>query len=261
MDTKAPEPIEPLTAAPTPDRDDERRNRFAQYASTRDPALRDELVEENLGLARILARRFADRGESYDDLFQVASIAIVSAVDRFDPERGVEFATFATRTVIGELKHHFRDKSWAVRVPRRLQELYLELGQAVSDLTQELERSPTVVELANHLRVSEQAVLEAMEAGRAYRSTSIDASDDEQETFAARLGTEETGFSGFDDRTVLVAAIRELPEREQRVIRLRFFEGLTQSEIAHRLGLSQMHVSRIIAATLERLRSAFAEHP
>src|SRR5579859_8181524 len=140
------------------------REKFVELANTRDPRLRDELVTAHLGLAHQLARRFANRGEAYDDLVQVASLAIVKSVDRFDPERGVEFSTFATRTVIGELKRHFRDKGWAVRAPRRIQELYLELGHAIGALSQELGRSPTVAELASHTGASEEAVLEALEA-------------------------------------------------------------------------------------------------
>lgn len=238
---------------------DKLRDRFAEYAETKDPALRDELVTANLGLARILARRFSNRGEPYDDLFQVACLALIKAVERFDPDRGVEFSTFATRTVIGELKHHFRDKGWSVRAPRRLQELYLELAQAVSALSQELNRSPTVPELAAHLGVLEEAVLEAMEAGQGYRSSSIDAPDSEQEPLSARLGDEDSGFTGFENRTVLVQALGSLPPREQLILRLRFFDGLTQSEIAQRVGLSQMHVSRLLSASLERLRPAFSE--
>jgi RNA polymerase sigma-B factor len=244
---------------PLEERPDNLRERFAELAASRDPALRDELVTANLGLARILARRFANRGEPYDDLFQVACLALIKAVERFDPARGVAFSTFATRTVIGELKHHFRDKGWSVRAPRRLQELYLELGQAVNTLSQELTRSPTVAELASHLDVLEEAVLEAMEAGQGYRSSSIDAPDAEQEPLSARLGGDDLSFVGFENRTVLVQALAALPRREQLILQLRFFEGLTQSEIAARVGLSQMHVSRLLSASLKRLRPAFAD--
>jgi RNA polymerase sigma-B factor len=235
------------------------REQFAEYARSRDVTLRDELVTANLGLARVLARRFSNRGEPYDDLFQVASLAVIKAVERFDPERGVEFSTFATRTVLGELKHHFRDKGWSVRAPRRLQELYLELGQALSTLSQELNRSPTIAELGAHLGVPEDAVLEAMEAGQGYRSSSIDAPEYEQEPLSARLGGDDLSFAGFENRTVLVQALGTLPMREQLIVQLRFFEGLTQSEIAARVGLSQMHVSRLLSASLERLRPAFVD--
>jgi RNA polymerase sigma-B factor len=235
------------------------REQFLQYATSRDPALRDVLVEANLGLARILARRFSNRGEPFDDLLQVASLALIMAVERFDPDRGVEFSTFATRTVLGELKHHFRDRAWAIRAPRRLQELYLELGHAISLLSQELSRSPTVAEVAEHLDVPEESVLQAMEAGQGYRSSSIDVPDEEQEPLSARLGSDDTSFVGVEDRTVLIQALAALPEREQLIVQLRFFEGLTQSEIAARVGLSQMHVSRLLTASLEKLRPAFVE--
>jgi len=235
------------------------REQFLQYATSRDPALRDVLVEANLGLARILARRFSNRGEPFDDLLQVASLALIKAVERFDPDRGVEFSTFATRTVLGELKHHFRDRAWAIRAPRRLQELYLELGHAISLLSQELSRSPTVAEVAEHLDVPEESVLQAMEARQGYRSSSIDVPDEEQEPLSARLGSDDTSFVGVEDRTVLIQALAALPEREQLIVQLRFFEGLTQSEIAARVGLSQMHVSRLLTASLEKLRPAFVE--
>lgn len=244
---------------PSEARPDNPRQLFAEYVASGDPALRDELVTANLGLARILARRFANRGEPYDDLFQVACLALIKAVERFDPGRGVEFSTFATRTVIGELKHHFRDKGWSVRAPRRLQELYLELGRAVSSLSQELNRSPTVAELAAHLDVPAEAVLEAMEAGQGYRSASIDAPAGDQEPLSGRLGSEDGEFAGLENRTVLAQALAALPEREQLILKLRFFDGLTQSEIAARVGLSQMHVSRLLSGSLERLRPAFAE--
>jgi len=161
--------------------------------------------------------------------------------------------------VLGELKHYFRDKAWSVRAPRRLQELYLELGHAVGLLSQELSRSPTVAEVATHLGVSEEAVLQAMEAGQGYRSSSIDMPDDEHEPLSARLGSEDPSMVSMEDRTVLAQALSTLPEREQRIVQLRFFEGLTQSEIATQVGLSQMHVSRLLTASLEKLRPALVD--
>lgn len=238
------------------------RDRFSEYARSRDPALRGELVTANLGLARILARRFSNRGEVYDDLFQVASLALIKAVERFDPSRGVEFGTFATRTLIGELKHHFRDKGWSVRAPRRLQELSMELNRAVGTLMQELHRSPTVAELASHVGVPQDAVLEAMEAAQGYRAWSIDApspEQPEQEPLSAHLGSEDAELAGFENRAVLNRALASLPERERVIVQLRFFEGLTQSEIASRLGLSQMHISRLLSTSLYRLRPELAE--
>ncbi len=238
---------------------DATQDKFVAFATTGDPALRDELVTEHLGLAHQLARRFANRGESYDDLVQVASMAIIKSVDRFDPTRGVAFSTFATRTVIGELKRHFRDKGWAVRAPRRIQELYLELGHNISLLSQQLGRSPTVSELSHACGASEEAVLEALEAGQGYRTSSIDVPDRQEETLASRLGEDDASFGGVDDRSVLAPALARLPEREQSILRLRFVDGLTQSEIAQRIGVSQMHVSRLLTVSLTRLREAFAE--
>jgi RNA polymerase sigma-B factor len=188
-------------------------------------------------------------------------MAIVKSVDRFDPDRGVEFSTFATRTVLGELKRHFRDKGWAVRAPRRIQELYLELGQAVGTLSQELGRSPTVASSATATGATEESVLEALEAGQGYRSASIDAPDRPEETLAERIGGEDATFDNVDDRSVLAPALARLAPREQTIIQLRFVDGLTQSEIATRIGVSQMHVSRLLAASLERLRREVAEGP
>jgi len=231
------------------------RAKFVEFAATRDPVLRDELVVAHLGLAHQLARRFSNRGEPYEDLVQVASLAIVKSIDRFDPAREVEFSTFATRTTLGELKRHFRDKGWAIRAPRRIQELYLELGQSVAVLSQELGRSPTVPELANATGASEETVLEALEAGQGYRYASIDVSDHQDDTLASHLGSEDTMYSTIDDRSMLAPALGKLASREQLILKLRFFDGLTQSEIAERIGLSQMHVSRLLSASLKRLRA------
>ncbi len=233
------------------------RQSFTDYADSGDERLRNQLVEEHLGLAHQLARRFTNRGEPYDDLVQVASMALVKSVDRFEPERGVEFSTFATRTIIGELKRHFRDKGWAIRAPRRIQELYLAVRPAVETLTQELGRPPTVVEIARSVGASEESVLEAMEAGQRYRTASIDAPDRQDSSMALRLGQVDSGYAGTDDRMLLALSMADLPEREQAIIRLRFVDGLTQSEIAAQVGLSQMHVSRLLAASLAQLREAF----
>jgi len=230
---------------------------FVEFAATRDPALRDRLVESHLGLAHQLARRFGHRGESHDDLVQVASLALIHAVDRFDPGLGFEFSTFATRTVLGELKRHFRDKGWAVRAPRRVQELYLELGGAADDLTQELGHPPTVAELAERTGATEEAVLEALEAGQGYRATSIDAPDRQEGAIASRLGDIDDGYVGADDHQVLVQAMATLPDRERTILHLRFVDGLTQSQIASHIGVSQMHVSRLLAASIARLREPF----
>ena len=244
------------------DQRDDLRRKFAEFAETRAPAMRDELIEAHLGLAEYLARRFSNRGEPLDDLVQVASVGLLKAVDRFDPGRGVEFSTYATHTIVGELKRHFRDKGWAVRAPRRMQELYLRLGKIVSTLSQELGRSPTIPELANEAQVSEEEVLEALEAGQAYRFASLDApspGDDEGDSMAAHLGEDDTGLVDAEHRVALSPLLAQLPRREQMILHLRFFEGMTQSEIAGRLGISQMHVSRLLARSLAQLRAAAEE--
>ncbi len=224
-------------------------------------AERDDMITRNLGLAHQLARRFLHRGEPLDDLVQVASVALVKSVDRFDPERGVDFAAFATRTIIGELKRHFRDKGWAVRASRRVQELYLEMGHATSTLTQELGRNPTVAELAQATGASEEAVIEAIEAGQGYRSASIDASENEDDPLSARLGERDSGYESVEERALLGPALATLPPREQSILRMRFIDGLTQSEIALEIGVSQMHVSRLLASSLEKLRISIGTTP
>ncbi len=232
---------------------------FAEFARNRDPNLRSRLVEGHLGLAEYLARRFSNRGEPLDDLIQVASLGLLKAVDRFEPSRGVEFSTYATHTIVGELKRHFRDKGWAVRAPRRMQELYLRLGKVVSALSQELGRSPTIPELANEAQVSEEEVLEALEAGQAYRFSSLDATgsgDEDGDTLSSQLGAEDPQLLDAEHRAALSPLISRLPPREQTILQLRFFEGMTQSEIAGRLGISQMHVSRLLARSLGQLRAA-----
>jgi RNA polymerase sigma-B factor len=224
--------------------------------SSLDPEEREELITANLGLAHQLARRFLHRGEPLDDLVQVASVALVKSVDRFDPDRGVDFAAFATRTIIGELKRHFRDKGWAVRASRRVQELYLELGHATAALVQQLGRNPTVAELAEATGASEEAVIEAIEAGQGYRAASIDASESEDDPLAARLGASDGNFDSVEDRALLGPALATLPDREQSILHMRFVDGLTQSEIAAAVGVSQMHVSRLLSASLQKLRDS-----
>jgi RNA polymerase sigma-B factor len=244
-------------AAVTADGRDALRATFAEFARTGDPELRDQLVRAHLGLAEFLARRFANRGEPLEDLVQVASLALVKAVSRFDPDRGIEFSTFATHTIVGELKRHFRDRGWAIRAPRRMQELYLQLGEAVNSLSQELGRSPTIAELAVELGASEEDVLEALEAGQAYRFVSLDApapGEATEEPLAARVGTNDPELVGAEHRADLSPLVQSLPPRDRMIVHLRFFEGLTQSEIADRLGISQMHVSRLLARSVARLR-------
>jgi RNA polymerase sigma-B factor len=238
---------------------DEDQSRFEEFARTKDPELRDVIIESHLGLANQLARRFANRGEAHDDLVQVASIALVKAVDRFEPERGVRFSTFAVKCILGELKRHFRDKGWAVRAPRRIQELYLELGHEIDRLVQELGRAPTIAELAVAVHTSEHDVLEAMEAGRGYRSSSLDAPDQEGEPFVDSLGAEDQELEHSENRSVLAIGLQQLSEKDRQILELRFVDGLTQSEIASRFGVSQMQVSRMLTSSLRRLRANFED--
>jgi RNA polymerase sigma-B factor len=238
------------------------REKFVELAATGDRRLRDELVEAHIGLAEYLARRFANRGEPLDDLVQVALIGLVKAVNRFDPNRGVEFSTYATHTIAGELKRHFRDKGWAVRAPRRMQELYLRLSQVVSSLGQQLGRSPTIAELAAETEVSEEEVLEALEAGQAYRFASLDVpkgGNEDGDTLGEGLGEDDPDLAHAETRVVLSPLMAKLPPRQRQIIRLRFFEGLTQSEIASRLSISQMHVSRLLARSVAEMRAAGLE--
>jgi RNA polymerase sigma-B factor len=220
-------------------------------------SVRDALVEQHLPLVEHLARRFRNRGEPYDDLVQVATIGLIKSVDRFDPQRGVEFSTYATPTIVGEIKRHFRDKGWAVRVPRRLQELRLTLTQATSELSQRNGRSPTVAELAAHLKLSEEEVLEGLESANAYSTLSLDASEQSDEDSVAvvdTLGVDDEALEGVEYRESLKPMLERLPAREQKILLLRFFRGMTQSEIAAEVGISQMHVSRLLARTLAQLR-------
>ncbi|WP_331271855.1 RNA polymerase sigma factor SigF [Motilibacter aurantiacus] len=219
--------------------------------------VRDALVEQHLPLVEHLARRFRNRGEPYDDLVQVATIGLIKSVDRFDPQRGVEFSTYATPTIVGEIKRHFRDKGWAVRVPRRLQELRLTLTQATSELSQRNGRAPTVAELATQLGITEEEVLEGLESANAYSTLSLDASDQGDEDSVAvvdTLGVDDEALEGVEYRESLKPMLEKLPPREQKILLLRFFRGMTQSEIAAEVGISQMHVSRLLARTLAQLR-------
>ena len=220
--------------------------------------LRDELVEAHLPLVEYLARRFRNRGEPLDDLIQVATIGLIKSVDRFDLERGVEFSTYATPTIVGEIKRHFRDKGWAIRVPRRLQELKLSLTKATSELSQKNGRSPTVAELAAHLQMSEEEILEGLESANAYSAVSLDApdggGDDDSPAVADSLGIMDESLEGVEYRESLKPLLERLPPREKRILLLRFFGNMTQSQIAAELGISQMHVSRLLARTLAQLR-------
>jgi RNA polymerase sigma-B factor len=220
-------------------------------------AIRDELVETHLPLVEYLARRFRNRGELHDDLVQVATIGLIKSVDRFDLERGVEFSTYATPTIVGEIKRHFRDKGWAIRVPRRLQELKLSLAKATSELAQRNGRSPTVAELATYLGMSEEDVLEGLESANAYSTVSLDtpeSGDSDALAVADTLGVIDESLEGVEYRESLKPLLDQLPAREKRILLLRFFGNMTQSQIAAELGISQMHVSRLLARTLAQLR-------
>ena len=225
--------------------------------------VRDDLVTMHLPLVRHLARRYQDRGESIDDLVQVGTVGLIKAVDRFDLARGVEFSTFATPTILGEIKRHFRDTTWAVRVPRRLQELQAQVTSVSDELTRTLHRSPTVRELAESIGVTQDEILQALEARHAYNASSLEAgSDDESEgssPIAGRFGTVDPEFEQVEYRESLRPSLNRLPERERRIILLRFFHNMSQTEIAEEMGMSQMHVSRLLARALEQLRESMTD--
>lgn len=238
------------------------RELFRRYRLEGDEEARDELVEMYLNLVKYLASRFRNRGEPVEDLIQVGTIGLIKAIDRFDIDREVEFTTYATPTIVGELKRHFRDKGWAVKVPRRLQELSFKVSQSVDQLTQLNQRSPTIPEIADFIGVTSEEVLEAMETSEAYNFVSLegDRNADGSDTFSIieYVGEEDGLMSVVDDRATLAAALRVLNPQERRVLYLRFFEGLTQTEIARRLGISQMQVSRLLRRTLRVLRENLA---
>ncbi len=222
--------------------------------------VRNTLVELNLALVRFAAARFGTRSEPMEDIVQVGTIGLIKAIDRFELTRGVEFPTFAMPTIIGEIKRFFRDTSWSVHVPRRLQELRLDLARAGDALAQRLDRAPTVAELAAELGIGEDEVVEGMAASNAYTAASLDAQTEDDDhgpnesALADRLGYEDHGLTGIEYIASLKPMIASLPERERRILSLRFVTGLTQSEIGAELGISQMHVSRLLSRTLARLR-------
>ncbi|MFF7730737.1 RNA polymerase sigma factor SigF [Streptomyces sp. NPDC008001] len=220
--------------------------------------VRNTLVELNLALVRFAAARFRSRSEPMEDIVQVGTIGLIKAIDRFELSRGVEFPTFAMPTIIGEIKRFFRDTSWSVRVPRRLQELRIDLAKAGDELAQALDRSPTVGELAERLGLTEDEVVEGMAASNAYSASSLDAAQSQDEeaegTLAARIGYEDHGLEGIEYVASLKPMIAELPHRDRKILSLRFVANMTQSEIGEELGISQMHVSRLLSRTLVRLR-------
>jgi RNA polymerase sigma-B factor len=223
-------------------------------------ALRDRAIEAWLPLAKHLAHRYSGRGEPTDDLIQTANVGLIKAVDKFDPDRGVDFAGYAIPTIIGEIKRHFRDRTWSIRVPRRLQELRLAITEANSTLTHTLGRSPTVTDISVHLGVTEEEVLEGLEGARAYNATSLSTpiSADGTTELGDTLGGEDHEYELAEMRVALGPALATLDEREQKILTLRFYGNLTQSQIADQIGISQMHVSRLLTKALTKLRGQLA---
>ena len=232
---------------------------FERYSATRSAADRDRLVERFLPLARQLARRYQRPSESFDDLFQVASLGLLKAIERFDPARPVAFSSFAVPTIAGELKRYYRDHTWSVRVARSLQELALRVDSAVSDYSSRHGRQPTVAEIAAIVGAGQEDVLEALQARNAHQASSLDAprsgGEEDEGTVRDGLGDDDGGFAAAEDRATLGQLLRSLAPREREILRLRFEQDLTQAEIGERVGVSQMHVSRILRATIARLRS------
>ena len=245
--------MRPVPAAQPRDFD---RELLRRYHETGDQRARMQLVERHLPLVRSLARRYAGRGESVEDLEQVGAIGLIKAIDRYDLDREVALTTYATPNVVGEIKRYFRDKAWAVRVPRGLQELHARLAKTIDGLTADLGRSPSIAEIAKALESSPEQVLEALETGSAYSTISLsgDGGDGEDQDPMEAIGSEDEEFERSEDRASLAPALQALPTREREILRLRFEEGLTQTQIAERFDISQMHVSRLIRKSLEQMR-------
>ena len=220
---------------------------------------RDQVLVELMPLVRSLAARYAGRGEPLDDLVQVGALGLIKAVDRFDISRGVEFTSYGVPTIVGEIRRHFRDKAWAMHVPRRVKELSVRLSRVLDELTTRLGRSPTIAELAEALAVEEEDVIDALDASHAFSTRSLDASTSAGDQLAERLATSDPGFEGDEDRWLLAAGLDALDPRARRIVDLRFFEEKTQSQIAAELGISQMHVSRLLRSALEVMRGSIEE--
>jgi RNA polymerase sigma-B factor len=246
-------------AATLPAGDD--RELLRRYHEQGDLAAREQLVERHLPLVRALAHRYTGRGEPIDDLEQVGAIGLIKAIDRYDLEREVALSTYATPTVVGEIKRHFRDRGWAIRIPRGLQELSARAARAVERLGASLGRSPSLAELAAELDTTPEAVLEAMEASAAYSPISLSAgvAGDREADPLETIGTADAEFEHLEQRMALAPALGSLPEREQQILQMRFVDGLTQTQIAERVGISQMHVSRLIRKSLAAMRQEIAD--
>src|SRR3954470_23698546 len=249
---------EMATTITAPAGSDDVRALLRRWHEDGDEAAREAVVARMLPLARSLARRYANKGEALDDLEQVASLGLVKAVDRFDLSRDVRFATYAVPTIAGELKRHFRDRAWMMRVPRDIQELSGRIGIVRERLVHDLARSPTVAELATATASDDERVLEALAAAEAYRTLSLDQPFQDGTGPLEGLGDDDLGFERAEARAMLADGLHELAPREREIVRLRFFEGLTQREIAERIGISQMHVSRLIRRTVQQLRERIA---
>lgn len=234
------------------------RELFRRFKEEGDMDAREKLVMSYLNLVRFIANKFKNRGEPIDDLIQVGYLGLLKAIDRFDPSRGLEFTTFATPTIMGEIKRHFRDKGWSVRVPRRLQELSAKVNQATDTLTSQLQRSPTIAEIADYLDATVDEVLEAMESSSAYSSVSLEApsgaDDDDTPSVIDRYATEDSDLAFTDDRIIIEEALASFSPRERDVIEMRFLKGMTQIEIAEELGISQVQVSRLLRRTLKKIQ-------
>jgi RNA polymerase sigma-B factor len=231
------------------------------YHRDGDESAREQALVESMPLVRALASRYAGRGEPLEDLVQVGSIGLIKAVDRFDVDRGVDFASYAVPTIVGEIRRHFRDKAWAMHVPRRLKELSLRLSRTLDQLTTELGRSPTIAELAAAAGVEEEDAIDALDSMNAYSTRSLHApfDDDSDDSLSEKLGADELGYVEVEDGAIVEAGLDALDERERQIVELRFFHELTQSQIASEIGISQMHVSRLLRRALATMRGRIEE--
>ncbi len=245
--------------------DEKRKNKeriqklFLEYQATKDIAIRNQLIEEHLYIAEILSKKYINKGIEYDDLFQVASIGLILAVDRFNPDRGFEFSSFATPTIIGEIKKYFRDKGWVIRVPRRIQEMSKKVNTARTSLSQELQRAPTIKDIADYLETTEEEVLEVIEASKVYAPQSLDAqldaaNEEKDVKFADLIGEEDTYFTKIETVDFIEKGMESLNDMEKTILKLRYFEKQTQVAIAKELSISQMTVSRLEKKIIEKFR-------